>query len=410
MPVEIRCPQCSARLQIKSLRLRKLVRCPGCQTRFDPAQKSQPAEADEFKIADLPERHIPVPIPAEQPAEDTLETQANRERRRRAPWTMWILLLTLVPLLVLGISPGADWDSQVNATLTAQPDLFDTIEPNTPRAELLSHVPGGKLLGAHLSYRSSQQWNYGLASIAGFVPIVLLLFRARWQQLPQLLIAVVFTALAGLLLLGGVRWLADLAHERWTDVGNVFWMFFYIVRFAAQSYRGVMDSEVGLVSAWFAFTVGVSLCEAMLTITPVYAALKTRDDVDWHAAMLWGLASGVGMGVAEAIVYAADFDNGTAEMHVYLVRFMSCVALQAVWCGAGGILLWAAQGVFDESLVFYEWAFAVGRILLMPIVLHGLFDTLLRRGFVGGALLVSLLSFVVLFGLVHYTAGQSGDG
>jgi hypothetical protein len=411
MSVEIRCPKCATVLRLEALRPGRSVRCLKCRTKLTPPLSSAVAEDDEFRIAAAAERKLaPVTTDAEVPVEVQAETRANRERHRRAPWTMWILLLTMVPLIAHIVSPTPGFDTQVRATLTAKPELFDTVDPTTSRETLLRLVPSGRLLGAHLPYRTWRHWLYGLVSAAGFVGVILLLFRARLQQLSQLLVAVAFTSCAGLLFLHLIHWMASLADESWSGVGNVFWIFFYLVKFAAYSYRGVLDSDVGLFSAWFGFTVGVGLCEEVLKIAPVYAALKTRDDMDWHAALLWGLASGVGMGVAEAIVYAGDFDNGSAETQMYLVRFIASVALQAVWGGAGGMLLWAAQGVFDESLAMYEWVFQVGRILLLPIVLHGLFDTLLRRGLPGMAMLAALASFVGLFALVHYTSRQDTAG
>ena len=63
----------------------------------------------------------------------------------------------------------------------------------------------------------------------------------------------------------------------------------------------------------------------------------------WRGACLWGMASGVGFGLAEGVLYAGQSYNGVAPAGIYLVRFASCVALHAVWSGSVGITVFLSR-------------------------------------------------------------------
>ena len=50
-----------------------------------------------------------------------------------------------------------------------------------------------------------------------------------------------------------------------------------------------------------------------------------------------------GFGVSEGITYASSYYNGVEELPIYVVRFVSCVALHAMWSAAAGITLCERQ-------------------------------------------------------------------
>ena len=68
--------------------------------------------------------------------------------------------------------------------------------------------------------------------------------------------------------------------------------------------------------------------------------------------------------------FAVDETGG-----VYLVRFASCVALHAVWSASVAVAIFNLQYKVDTS---EPWLVAI-RAALIPMVLHGLYDTLLKK-------------------------------
>jgi RsiW-degrading membrane proteinase PrsW (M82 family) len=111
---------------------------------------------------------------------------------------------------------------------------------------------------------------------------------------------------------------------------------------------------------------------------------------------LCGLASGAGFGLAEAIIYSGSFYNGISGPGIYVVRFLSCVALHSVWTGSVAITLHQKQEWIQQELAWYEFIPPVLFIVAVPMVLHGLYDTLLKKEMNGAALAVAVLSFLYL--------------
>jgi hypothetical protein len=82
------------------------------------------------------------------------------------------------------------------------------------------------------------------------------------------------------------------------------------------------------------------------------------------------------------------------------------VALHATWSAAISII--AAQNLagFDTDDAF-TWCLHLLRIIAIPAVLHGLYDTLLKRDMGGYALLTAAASFAWLVFVIERT--RSGD-
>jgi RsiW-degrading membrane proteinase PrsW (M82 family) len=80
-------------------------------------------------------------------------------------------------------------------------------------------------------------------------------------------------------------------------------------------------------------------------------------------------------------------------LEAYLVRFLSCVALHSIWSGSAAILLYLRRYMFDSLDNWYEWILPVLFVIAIPAVLHGLYDTCLKKDMNGIALLVAFASF-----------------
>src|SRR5207248_1857839 len=65
---------------------------------------------------------------------------------------------------------------------------------------------------------------------------------------------------------------------------------------------------------------------------------------------LWGMASGIGFGVAEGVMYSVRYYNGIAGFDAYLTRFAACVGLHAVWSASVGITLFQARRTVSKAV------------------------------------------------------------
>ncbi len=151
------------------------------------------------------------------------------------------------------------------------------------------------------------------------------------------------------------------------------------IKFIGFSYSAALDSHNGFGASFFGFTCGVGFCEELCKILPLVWHFRNKATLDWRGAMIWGLASGIGFGVSEGITYSSDFYNGVSGVDLYVVRFVSCVALHAFWAAASGIVLYERQQTIQGPLSWYEFLPPLLTILAVPMVLHGLYDTLLKR-------------------------------
>jgi RsiW-degrading membrane proteinase PrsW (M82 family) len=138
----------------------------------------------------------------------------------------------------------------------------------------------------------------------------------------------------------------------------------------------------------------VGLCEEVCKALPLLFYYRIGNQQSWRGAFLWGLASGTGFGVSEAIMYSQDFYNGIAGPSIYVVRFVSCIALHAIWAGSIGISINQRQDLLQEDWDEWWWyVLAVLRLIAVPMVLHGLYDTLLKKEYELLALLTAAASF-----------------
>jgi hypothetical protein len=92
-------------------------------------------------------------------------------------------------------------------------------------------------------------------------------------------------------------------------------------------------------------------------------------------------------------MYSADYYNGIGSASIYVVRFVSCVTLHALWTAAVGITLWKCQDQIQGRLEWADLCLPLLRILAVPMVLHGLYDTLLKKDLDVWALAVGVATF-----------------
>lgn len=91
--------------------------------------------------------------------------------------------------------------------------------------------------------------------------------------------------------------------------------------------------------------------------------------------------------------YSSDFYNGIATGGIYVVRFVSCVALHAFWTASVGISMHERQATIQGPMNWFDWIQPLLMILGVPMVLHGLYDTVLKRDMALLAVVIAVATF-----------------
>jgi RsiW-degrading membrane proteinase PrsW (M82 family) len=365
-----------------------------------------------------------VPAPEEEEEEETSSSvrrpRSKSARRlnlitvaRQPPFALrnlhWLLVFTLIPLgisLTYKSERGEnDIEERLSATLAnAPPDVqikaMSVIQKmetgDADLDDLFKVLPEQRLVGAHLARNTWRHWFYALVAAALFMGFLLILASHGSAEPLHLLLIALFTATVGIVFLLLVQLLAEWSQGVWLGGRSIIVLLFYIVKFIGFSYRAASDPSNGFFLSFLGFTLGVGLCEELVKAMPVLWHYRRHTDQSWRGAFLWGLASGAGFGVAEGIMYSSRYYNGLAGPGIYFVRFISCVALHALWSGSVGISVHRRQDMFQENQAWHDFILPIFLMIGVPMFLHGLYDTLLKRGETlqnGFALAVAIASF-----------------
>jgi RsiW-degrading membrane proteinase PrsW (M82 family)/DNA-directed RNA polymerase subunit RPC12/RpoP len=430
MAISLTCGECGKRLKARDELAGKRLPCPHC------GQKILIPEAD----ADIATFLLQEETPPESPPSPAPPSPANEEeeepigvRRKPSPavtkrrkddvsvlppltanepplWLRhlhWLLVLALLPLTFSLLSErGEDErEKQFKETLEQAPldvqlrviELLDKMEKGeASRADLFAALPNHKLMGAFLSHDSYAHWGFAAGAAILFMAFFVLLASQKTAEPLHLLGFGLFTATIGILLLLLFQVLADWSQGFWVTGRSILVLIFYFVKFIGFSYRAAMDPENRFFLSFMGFTLGVGFCEEVCKALPLLWHYRNPSSQSWRTAFLWGLASGTGFGIAEGILYAGRYYNGISGPGVYVVRFISCVALHALWTGSVGITLHQKQGLIQGEMSWYEYIPRLLVIVGVPMILHGLYDTLLKKDMNALALGVAVLSFLFL--------------
>jgi RsiW-degrading membrane proteinase PrsW (M82 family) len=325
----------------------------------------------------------------------------------------WCLALATIPLAISVFAPdetpdelieriarsvataGGDAaadDAQVARSAAVDPDGLPAAEPELEELlefesldDILMSLPGRKAEGAFLARDSTLHWLFALVSVGAYMTFFVFLASDKSAVWWHVLGIGTFTATVGILLLLIVQVLAMVGGG-----GGIMAIFTLI----GLSYSMALDPEMGFIPSFIGFTLGVGLCEELCKALPILIYYKIGNRQNWRGAFLWGLASGAGFGVSEGIMYSSDFYNGLAGPGIYIVRFVSCVALHAIWTGSVAISVNQRQYLLrEEQEHWIMYVLAVLWMISIPMVLHGLYDTLLKKEWEFLALLVAAASF-----------------
>jgi RsiW-degrading membrane proteinase PrsW (M82 family) len=329
----------------------------------------------------------------------------------------WCLALAMIPLAVVVVLPGeseeeligrleravqaASEPEQTESPPTESPPVTSVAESSDESVfefdieemtldDVLATLPSQRLDGALLSRNTWWHWGFALLSVAAYMTFFIFLASDGSAKAPHLLGVGLFVATFGILLLVIVQ----VASGIGLGGSGPEALIRLILTIIGLSYSAALDPESGFFSSFVGFTLGVGLCEEVCKALPVFVYYRFQPKQNWRGAFLWGLAAGAGFGVAEGIFYSQDYYNGIVGLDIYLVRFVSCVALHAVWTGTIGIAINQRQEMLRWELEQW-WRMPIGIVLVLavPMVLHGLYDTMLKKDLDLLALVVAAASF-----------------
>jgi RsiW-degrading membrane proteinase PrsW (M82 family) len=301
-----------------------------------------------------------------------------------------LLLLAVLPLL-LPLGDGPD-EANVYAKIEQTLEQEHASKADCERADrayekfrdhemslfdIADALPKHRFAGALLPRKTWLHWPIALAAAAGYFAFLLLAFPSGKTHPRELLLVGAFTATFGILLLLGIQFAAFYAP--FTHSSGQLGVLLLLLKFIAFSYLAAMEGGNGFLPSLFGFTAGVGFCEELTKQIPLIWHYKRKATLDWRGACLWGLASGIGFGVSEGITYSSDFYNGNFSGGVYVVRFVSCVAIHAIWAAAAAIMVCRRQKTIQGDVAPLALIPPLIGILAVPMVLHGLYDTLLKK-------------------------------
>ncbi len=420
MPISVTCPGCGKRLKAKDTLAGRTVACPSCRQKLViPSPEHEPAyslEADAVSPeAPSSDHHEPEP--------ESPPTRASRPKKKALQKTPpsppllkstetplwlrhlhWLLALALIPLALSLLQKEEKEDvlSRLIETMQqAPPEVQSRVKREMEREEgslddLLKALPDQKLKGAFLGRKTWTHWGFAALMAVVFLAFFMFLASDGSAQAVHLFCIGFFTATIGILLLFLFQLAADFSQGFWLRGRSIIVILFYIVKFIGYSYRAALDPENGFVLSFLGYTLGVGLCEEVCKALPLIWFYRRPSDQSWRGAFLWGLSSGAGFGLAEAILYAGSYYNGILGFGIYPVRFISCVALHALWTGSVAITLNQRQHLIQDLSSWYEYIPPILLIVAIPMVLHGLYDTLLKKEMNAVALVVAVVSFLFL--------------
>lgn len=378
---------CGAVLKAPARLAGKSAKCPTCGTelRVPESESAQDVEVSLVMSA------APPPTPS-----GPAPTPPVHGVRRYLPW---LFALTLLPLVMSIFTPDDDLKARLHRTFEANPDVLARAKKDefkTPD-EILLALPEHRVEGALLAIDTWTHWAFAGLAAAALWGAILLLYPLGNATSAQLWKIGVFTGTIGILLLLGIQYVAVWTQGMILTGRGVIVVLFWILKFIGFSYRAALDPSNGFFLSMLGFTFGVGFCEELCKSIPLIWHYRRKATLDLSGAMAWGLATGVGFGVSEGITYSSDFYNGYSTGGVYVVRFVSCVALHAVWSAASAIFIYRRQQEFRDVDSWYEWFVPALKILAISMVLHGLYDTLLKRDMEIAAVLTAAASFAWFF-------------
>ena len=406
MPIVVSC-ECGGRFRARDELAGRRMKCPKCSRPL--TIPNLPAPPEEFELSqpqyEDPQTSYtssfaaPAPVPpAPSPSPAVSGNFSSSSTIRLRKWLYLALILTIIPLAWSTFHNSQESiEDRLRDTIKAHPESREGIvrlldQPDVSEAELFDALPDHRFEGAFLPKDSHAQWIFAILAAAAFFGLALFMLPADTTRPLHVFFTGLFTGTAGVLLLLGVQLIAEMMRGRIIIPRSIAGIIFLILKGIQLSYDAANDPDSNFFLSALGFTFGVGLCEELCKALPLLWHYRRKATLDWRGACLWGFLSGVGFGISEAIMYAGRY-NGIEGAEIYLVRFVSCVGLHGIWAAAAGIFIYKHQNLIQDAESWYHIFFNAVVLVCVPMVLHGFYDTMLKKEMNASALVVALLSF-----------------
>ena len=352
-----------------------------------PPQPAAPLNTLAYAGSTTPDQAEPLVYGAEHPLPVIARAPEDIERLERS-WRgnlYWLLLLAMIPLAWLAFFPNVSVEDRIRQTLKANPVVDDQYEfteemPLERLYEMVDAFPGGRIQGALLRRQTVFHWLMALASTALFAGLIKMALPTSVSA-KEILLTGLFTGTLGVLLLLGAQ---------------LFGAFCCIGMF----YLAAFDPDAPFGPSLIGFIFGIGFLEETCKCLPILFKLFRRQLLSWRESAIIGMASGAGFGISEGILYATRYYNGLEGADMYFVRFLSTVALHVMLSAACAIMVQRKQEHLMEEMDFINWTLTLMAIIIMPIVLHGLYNALAKQDLQVASLAVSIGSFFWMWWLI----------
>lgn len=430
MPIRFYCSNCGQKIKAQDDMPGLKIACPTCrdrQTVPKPSGAPQSCERKELLNLKLAERFDPNDFNASTPAgyqgpqralapDDYSEPLNEVVKHRTFRGSFYFLfVLGLIPLVMVilekedesvikQIERGIESELRGEKRSKAKKALEAAKKGQASLDDVLSYFPNKKLKTAWLPRDSDKHYYMAIVATAAFLFLICFCLPKGFTRVPIMLIVGGFTGIfgTGMLLIiqavGMTGWGMILAGP-----------FAIIIFMIGIAYRMLLNPDITFVAALVSYTFGVGLLEEIIKAIPIFVIFLGRSRMRWHECCAIGMATGAGFGISEGVFYSGNMYNGLADMQMYLVRFISCAMLHAIWSASSALFLHRFQKLTHGNLTFMKAFFRMLVLISIPMVLHGLYDTFLTKQMEGLALAIALLSFGWLVLMVETARDKDGD-
>ena len=383
-PVEAKirfaCPVCGLRLTAGAESVGRTIDCLACgKPATVPAASTAPVTT---RAASTVRRAPSAATPAARP--DGWRSIAR-----------WSLLAALVPLAFYTFGTPDDRKARVEETRKLHPEITKPFRGKSISEPELAVLPSHRYEGAMLSRMTKAHWIMAILSALIFWEFILIIQPMGNSTSRQLWAVGVFTGTIGIFMLLVIQIAAIISTIMGT--GGCLAIIVIPLKFIGYSYAAAVNPDTGFFISMIGFTFGVGLMEEFFKALPIYWRFRRSAALDVRGAVVWGLATGIGFGVSEGMSYCTSFYNGISSGGMYVVRFSSCVALHAVWSATAAILIWKQQESLHGLERWYHWIPPVFSTLWISMILHGFYDTCLKKEHGIAALCCAVFSFALFF-------------
>ncbi len=386
------CAECGKEYRVPDELAGQPLNCPACQAAARVPDTEITGNANDLRADWLDSDGVEIP-------------QSHAADRNSEPFRFhWVFLLALIPLTFTVFWPQESLNDRLQRLVNQHPQLAELLKRTHTLDELAALFPGQRVPGALFSRHTRGHWAVGSFAASTYLMLLFFMFPGSGKRIRYLFFAGLFSGTVGILLLLAFQRLAALSQDLPIQDLGLRWWILLVLQPIGYSYRCASDPNIGFWGSFFGFTFGVGLCEELCKAFPAWFYLTRARRTGWRGACVVGLASGIGFGVSEGIMYSGDLYNGIRGAQIYLVRFLSCVSLHAMWSGSVALMMYQNRTFLETrnwrrlllGIIYYLWA---------AMLLHGMYDTLLKQDLPYTALLIGFGSYFWLFRLVAESRG-----